>query len=390
MPIDLRLSRRQALIALTLLGVSVMLTGGPIGGSRADDPKEGFGAVYTLSNEEAGNHLVVFSRMPRGTLAPAGTVPTGGMGTGGGLHNQGALALSSEGDDLFAVNPGSNSISLFSLSGRRPRLKQVVPSGGQLPISVTVHEGLVYVLHSGGDPGVDGADSIVGFRLGRNGLKQLAPPIPLSAPSTGPAQIGFTPDGKVLIVTERNTNNISTYQVDDKGIAHGPMVQPSSGMTPFGFSFTPRGQLIVAEAFGGAAGVSKVSLYDVADDGTLTVRTASLPTLQTSACWVTTTPNGRFAYTSNTPVGTLTGLKVGGAAGTLTLLNPQDGVTAMTGPTGSGSAPTDGAVFDDRVLYILNSGLGQIIAFDIHQDGMLTPLALVWGFPASATGLVVR
>ena len=256
-----------------------------------------------------------------------------------------------------------------------------------MPISLTVRENLLYVLNAGGNNG--GTDSIAGFRITNRGLLPLAGSSrPLSAPATGPAQIGFTPDGTTLIATERATNKISTYQVNHQGYATGPHVQASSGMTPFGFCFTKDGKLIVVEANGGAAnpGGSTVSLYSVAGNGTLTVDTASLPTQQTSACWIAIDPSSRFAYTSNTPAATLTGLKVGQAAGTLRLLNPDGGETASTGP---GSAPTDSAIVGG-VLYVLDSGLGQIMAFTVNKDGSLAPLATGSGFPATGSGLVVR
>ncbi len=189
-----------------------------------------------------------------------------------------------------------------------------------------------------------------------------------------------------MVVTEHGANHIDTYQVNAQGYATGPKVQASSGQTPFGFGFNPAGKLIVSEAQGAAAGASTVSVYAVAPDGTLVVETASLPTQQTAACWITVDSNGDYAYTSDTPAATLVGLSVNNA-GTLSLLNPQGGATAWTGP---GSKPTDGAVVNSRVLYILNSGLGQIVAFSINANGSLTFLDLVWGFPAGGTGLAAH
>ena len=55
-----------------------------------------------------------------------GRCATGGTGTGGGLGNQGALAFSKNGDYLFAVNPGSNNLSVFSV-GKNGKLKLIMP-----------------------------------------------------------------------------------------------------------------------------------------------------------------------------------------------------------------------------------------------------------------------
>src|SRR5438093_13243097 len=101
---------------------------------------EGWRAVYTLTNQVAGNAVAVFDRAADGTLSAAGMIATGGTGTGGSLGSQGAVALSDDGRRLFAVNARSNDVSVFdvgptglSLAARTP-----TPSGGTLPISLTV------------------------------------------------------------------------------------------------------------------------------------------------------------------------------------------------------------------------------------------------------------
>lgn len=84
---------------------------------------------------------------------------------------------------------------------------------------------------------------------------------PLSDAAASPAQISFSPNGRLLVVTEKATNRLATYTVDRDGRASGPMAYASAGMTPFGFAFTSRGYLIVSEAFGGAVDASAVSSY---------------------------------------------------------------------------------------------------------------------------------
>jgi hypothetical protein len=131
--------RRRFFLGLGALA-AVLLAGALSETARGDDEGHGRGAVYTLSNEEGGNRLLVFDRLARGVLVPAGSVMTGGLGTGGGLSNQGALEFSPDGRWLFAVNPGSDTISVFALFSRGPRLAQVLPSGGQRPISLTASD----------------------------------------------------------------------------------------------------------------------------------------------------------------------------------------------------------------------------------------------------------
>ena len=74
-------------------------------------------SLYTISNEVAGNRILVFNRASDGTLSEAGSYETGGTGTGEGLGNQGALALSENKIFLFAVSPGSDEISFSYIRG---------------------------------------------------------------------------------------------------------------------------------------------------------------------------------------------------------------------------------------------------------------------------------
>jgi 6-phosphogluconolactonase (cycloisomerase 2 family) len=339
------------------------------------------GAVYTMSNGADRNAILIFDRLSDGRLVRAGAIATGGTGTGSGLGNQGGLVLSGNEKWLLTVNAGSNSISVLEVRRRGLRLVEVQPSGGVRPVSVTEHRGLVYVLNAG-------SDSIVGFTLGRDG--RLSPldgsERLLSGVATDPAQIAFSPGGDVLVVTEKATNQIVTFEIGRNGLPSEARVQDSSGQTPFGFAFGKRDQLFVSEAFGGAENASATSSYDVDRHGVLTVISASVGTHQTAACWVVVTPNGRFAYVTNTGSGSISGYAID-FDGTIALLDA-DGRTALTG---DGSAPIDMAITDGgRFLYSLNSGTNTIGAFRVHSDGSLTRLPFTGGLPAGANGLAAR
>src|SRR4051812_23621056 len=52
------------------------------------------GAVYTMTNAASGNDVVAFVRQHDGTLIAAGSVSTGGKGSGDGLGSQGAMVRS--------------------------------------------------------------------------------------------------------------------------------------------------------------------------------------------------------------------------------------------------------------------------------------------------------
>lgn len=335
-------------------------------------------AVYTSSNAAAGNEVLIYQRSVHGALGFVRAVGTGGLGTGAGLGSQGALAIGDNGRWLFVVNAGSNSISTFTMFGSHLRLLGTVGSGGTTPLSLTVHRDLLYVLNAGGN--------IAGFKIGRfGGLHSIPGSIqPLTGDAVGPAEIQFSPWGDALVVTEKNTNKIDVFPIVD-GVAQSAVVRDSNGSTPFGFDFDRRGRLVVSEAFGGAAGASALSSYDL-DDTALAVISGSVPTGQTAACWVVIADNGRLAYTTNTGSGSISGYRIA-HDGRLSLLTP-GGRTAVTG---DGSAPTDMALTrGSRFLLALAPGAGTLSSFRVRAGGTLDPVASAGGVPLSAAGLVAR
>jgi VCBS repeat-containing protein len=334
--------------------------------------------VYTETNDAGGNAIQIFRTGTGGALTAVGKVSTGGLGTSAGLGNQGALALSDDGQWLFAVNAGSDDISAFAVAAAGAELVDRTTSGGTRPISVTVHGNLLYVLNAGG------TGNIAGFRIGANGhLTAIAGSSrPLSSATAGAAELAFDNAGESLVVTEKATSRLDVYNVD-RGRALGPTVFSSHGMTPFGFAFDRRDTLLVSEAFGGSASASALSSYDLdEDEPTLNVIDGSAPTAQTAACWVIVARQGRYAYTTNTGSGSVTGFRVE-RSGHLTRLSA-DGRSGITG-----GGPTDGAASPDgRALFVLSPSIGTIVSFQVRTDGSLQNLSSIQGVAGTATGLV--
>lgn len=334
------------------------------------------GVVFTMSNSADGNEILAFDRDADGGLSFGGAFATGGQGTGTGLGNQNGIVLSRSGRWLLAVNAGSDDISSFRVKAGSIELRDVEDSNGDRPISLTLRGRLLYVLND------ESGGNVTGFRVRPGG--ELSPISGSTQPVDGiaPAQIEFSPDGDHLVVTEKDTNTIAVYPVVNRR-AQAPTSHPSNGATPFGFAFDKHDRLIVSEAFGGAPGASAVSSYDF-DDGSPQVISGSVPTNQTAACWIVVTRNGRYAYTSNTGSGSLTGYSVA-PDGQLTSLNA-DGVTASTG-----AGPIDMALSrSSRFLYSLDSGDHQISGFEVNSDGSLTPLGALGDLPDAANGLAAR
>lgn len=367
-------------LSILVATVATLAATAAFAANPGDDRHEAGGAVYTMTNAAAGNAVLVFDRDANGRLTPAGRVATGGNGTGAGLGNQSGVVLSKNERWLITVNAGSNSVALLEVTDRGLRLADVVASGGVTPISVTEHHGLVYVVHSG-------SSSIAGFEIEHGRLRALpGSSRGLSGTGVGPAQIGFTPDGRRLIVTEKATSQIVSFAIDRDGLPDAAVVQPASGVTPFGFAFGKRDLLVVTEAFGGAPDGAATSSYRVERDGSLATVSGSAATAQTAACWAAVTPGGRYAYVTNAGSGSITGYRVG-FDGTLTRLD----ASGRTAVTGTGSTPLDMVITDNgRMLYVLTGGSHAITPFRIGTDGSLSALPGGVTVPAGVNGLAIR
>jgi len=347
------------------------------------------GAVYVMTNQVA-NAVAVFKRAPDGSLTLSGMFSTGGSGNPVAepgdpptdpLASQGSLILSDDNRFLFAVNAGSNEFSVLSIERSGLNLVDKVASGGTRPISLTLHKNLLYVLNEGGTP------NITAFLVNNQGKLS---PLPGSTrtlaggSAADPAQVGFSPDGDLIAVTEKMTNIIDTYTFGAGEFASGPIPNPSHGLTPFGFAYDRRGHMIVSEAFGGAPNQGAASSYTVSEDGTLNVVSGSVRDFQTAACWVVITNSGRYAFVSNTGSGAVSSYEIG-PGGSLSLRN------SAAGNTGPGSAPIDMALDNgSRYLYVLAAGLQSVASFRVEADGSLTLIGVTGGLPFGAQGIAAQ
>ncbi|MEX3948463.1 lactonase family protein [Paraburkholderia sp. EG287B] len=338
--------------------------------SEVDPP----GAVYVMSNQPSGNSVLVYARATNGTLTYAATYQTGGKGAGTGadpLGSQGALTLDS--GFLLAVNAGSNDVSLFAIDGSKLTLLDRKPSGGQMPVSVTVKGAIAYVLNAGGTP------NISGYFVDAFGKRLVALPGSQRSLAGGtsaqPAQVRFAPEGNELLVTEKGTQLIDTYSVGFTGYASTSTPHASNGVTPFGFSVTTRGYAIVSEA-----GSGSVSSYEVEDGKHLDSISAAIPLGQAAPCWLVTTGDGRFAYTANAGSGTISSLRIA-ADGKISLLNPAAGTL---------SAPLDMALSSRSKFLYVREGNGAVTGFRVMPDGTLEPVGSVTGVPPGAQGIAAR
>jgi 6-phosphogluconolactonase len=335
--------------------------------------------AFTMTNATTGNSVQAYLRSADGTLVNFASLPTGGTGVGHGLENQGALALSRDGQFLYVVNPGSNDLTVFQVTGTRLQLTDRMPSGGTLPVSVAEWNGVVYVLNRNGSTGPGSGPTIQGFQVSTSGkLSPIAGSgIALRATDTNAAQIAISPDGLWVVVTEHGTNQIDVVPLDQNHVPGTPRSAASAGSGPFGFAFSDATRLYVSEAGAGTA-----SAYDVDSQGILHVLSAAVPTQQRATCWLVITPDNNLMYVSNTASDSLSSYRIA-QDGTLTRLIS----VAATTVGGSLDVIVDA---DGNYLSVLTTD-GSIETFRIDAtSGSLTSIQTVSGLPSGTNGLAGR
>ena len=326
-------------------------------------------AVFVQTDDPAGNAVVAYHRGGDGSLTLAGTYATGGNGgvLAGSvvdhLASQGSLTYDAEHGLLFAVNAGSNSLTVFAVRGDRLALRQVLRSGGPFPVSVAVHDDLVYVLNA------RGGGSVLGYRIFRDqvlpigGSRRALGLDPSATPEfvNTPGQVAFTPDGsQVIVTTKANGSSIDVFRVKRSGtLSATPVVNAEPSAVPFAVTFDGDRNLVVAEA-----GTNSLATFAVHNDGTIAPLDA-IATGQAATCWIASA-NGQF-YASNAGSASVSRF-ASGHGGSLSLL---DATTTDAG-TVDAAASADGAA-----LYVQTGANGIVDEFHVNADGSLTPIGSV-------------
>jgi 6-phosphogluconolactonase len=330
------------------------------------------GAVFVQSNA-AHNEVVAFARGADGALARAGTFATGGAGDDNAhLPSQGSVTLTRDRRHVLVTNVASDDVSVLRVDGAMLELTKTVPVGAA-PRSVAERDGLVYALATG-----DAA--IRGFRLVEGDLVPVSgADAALSTPDG--AQIGFTPDGRALIATERGGDRISAYAVQMDGTLGMPRTIDSQGATPYGFAISRDGVLIVTEAFRAEKGAAAASSYTI-DGEVVTPVTASVGNGRSEICWAVISNDGRYVFTTNFADGAVSryAIATGGA------LSLEDATAAITEDGRPGLRDED--ISDDgRFLYAIDADQGKIAGWSVDERGNLVALGSWGGVPTTVAGL---
>jgi 6-phosphogluconolactonase len=333
------------------------------------------GAVYVQTNA-APNEVIAFRREGDGSLDRIDSAATGGDGEGSPhLQSQGSVALTHDGRHLLVTNAASDDLSVFSVaSDGSIELRNRVHTGAT-PRSVAEHDGLVVVLNTG-EPG------LASFRLDDEGIEAVeGGEQALAASDADPAQVAFSPDGSMVVVTERGTDSIVTYDVAADGTLGVSRTIDSEGPTPYGFAFTSGGVLVVSEAFRAEKGAAAASSYAIVE-GALEPRTSSVGNGRSEICWAVVTPDDRFAFATNFADGAVSRFATA-ADGSLSLEDATAGIS-VDGRPGLRDEDLSG---DGRFLYAIDADGGRIYGWSVGADGTLEPVGSWEGLPATVAGL---
>jgi hypothetical protein len=278
--------------------------------------------LYTMSNASDGNAVFAFMRAFDGTLTPlAAPFATLGNGSDASLGAQASIAIDNVDQRLYVVNYGDGSFSIFPImnNGSLGAPLRVVPTADAGtpallgPKSIAFFGSTVYVLFEGN---ASTPSMISGWTvsLGVAGLTATAIvgsslPLSSSGQSVDPAEIAFTPDGKGLVVTEKQTGmagsiagagSIDSFAVDATGRASKIGFFPTAvaagdaglQMTPYGFAFYGA-TLIVSEAGSALVGAYTYAGGDVAP----VVGSTQFASTDRAPCWVAVASD--WAYVAN-------------------------------------------------------------------------------------------
>lgn len=362
---------RTAAVGTVAVAAAALFAAAPVASAASpahSGGQAGGAPVFVQSDNTAANTVVAYHRAGDGTLSQSGVYGTGGRGgvLDGSqvdhLASQGSLAYDQHHHLLYAVNAGSNTVTVFAVHGDRLQRLQVIASGGAFPVSIAFHDAQVYVLNALDGGSVQGFARIDDHLVSVPSWHRKLGLDPSATPqfTHTPGQIAFTPDGSKLVVTTKAAaNTIDVFPLSALGAPAAPVVTSTLDAVPFGFVFDHAGRLQVTEA-----GPNAVGTFTLARDGRL-IKVGEVPTGQTATCWVVAT--GDRLYASNAGSGSLSGFRVQ-AHGAPTPL----GDTATDAGTVDAAASSDG-----HYLYVQTGAAGIVDEFRIGAGGSLTAIGSV-------------
>jgi hypothetical protein len=261
-------------------------------------------AVYALSNNASGNELYVYTvNLNDGSLTYAYALSTGGKGAGL-PHSQGSLTR--VGNYLFAVNAGSNSLSLFYINGTNATNVTFIQSAnvqGSMPTSVGVAPA------STGFPWACVATTTLNltltcFTYNQTGLTYVPGWTRYlgvwSNDSSYPlSEVAFSPTAAYLVVQiKAHFSGSIIFPITNGNLSNSPVVTPSGisssplGPGSYGFVFTGSNSILTTDSTIGLIAYSFAGLGSISASNNKTLTPAGA----TGYCWVVASPLTKDYY----------------------------------------------------------------------------------------------
>lgn len=397
------------------LGLAALLLSLPSCGSSS-----GEGNLFVVTSNNIVTPFLV--TLDHGALTAVGKNPATG-------NAPVAAQLSSDGNALFVLNQGDNSISAFTVNadgtvtaaGSAVPTNSAFPAGSpcasigsgttSTPTTMTIDSSKhLFVANVGavGSPGDQSsmhAGAISVFAITGTGLAEIpGSPFCTLMPSqvsagqvtNGPAAVAVTPDGKYLYVANQIDNTVASYSVDSSGALTEILQRQNVGTNPSGLivvvgpnTNNPQGEFLYV-ANSGSNNVSSFAICDQAvssctnpnqPDGSLTAVSGSPFSTGTGPLAMVTTSDGRFLFVGNAQSNEISQFKVTLGTGVLvansvptisTGLNPVS--LAIRAGTTTISA-TQG--FED-FLFVVNRGGATLFGYQFDSTlGLLTVVTRV-------------
>ncbi|KAH9893333.1 hypothetical protein C8Q73DRAFT_647425 [Cubamyces lactineus] len=348
------------------------------------------GAVYFITNEPQENMIITASIDTDGTLRLDRAVAAGGRGLHGvtangntgvdGLFSQGSVQVSQKANVLAVVNPGSNTISLFSIDPSKPTnispLGDPVSSEGEFPVSLAFNAdgSRLCALNGGAINGVNcfSVDKNLGLVPVPGSLRYLGynQTTPANGPPGSLSQIIFSEDGSKLLASYKGTANTPGYLVSwdvqkDGSLSaqHSQVAVAQGGMVPFSLTPIPKQNAFFVTDPG--IGYDIVDLSGKGRDAAVTVNG------QMATCWSTYSPKTGNYYA----------IDVGGnVIREVHLDGNLKGSIVATHSVPAGTSPIDSAVATIRgkdYLYVLGANATSVEVFALSAPGQAKQISKV-------------
>ncbi len=398
---------RRRTLTLTTLGLAAATLLAACGGGGDDAPAPAAvtpppapmlaNQLYTQTNETA-NTVLQYSRAANGTLQRVAAVASGGQGTNGiringtpgpnTLGSQFSVVTVPERQLLLAANGGDNSISVFALDAASgtPTLLKNTRTQGLRPNSLAVAGKVVYASFLGGTLQLGAYRLADDGSLQQLGLYNVAQMGALNPANVAPTQLLVSPDQRfVMLSTGTASNAVLAFPVNADGTLGNPVANTTQLTTPFAGQFVKTGNGSTIYLSTGITGVS-LTAYTLASTGVLTQLSQAMAAGVGAPCWLSVTPNGRYAYVGNGS-GSISSYGIGND-GTLTLLQS---IAAMEPSVLAGVNSVAGDAWvspDGKYLYSTYLGADKIVSYAIDAStGALSKVGEVIVGTSSKLGL---